>query len=100
MNEPTTSSWQNIWGQPRRFFTRATILCLLAAIGFGLIVGRLDQQGKTVSGWILSMVGVFFTAFILSLAGLVLSAIPRTRPASSWILRRWFFSLAALMTLI
>ncbi len=42
----------------------------------------------------------FWAAFILSLPGLILSAIPRTRPAMSWVLRRWFFSAAALATLI
>jgi hypothetical protein len=100
MNEPTNSVWHNIWGQPRRFFTRATILSLLGLVGFGLVVGGLSYQGKPINGWILSMFVVFFVAFILLLLGWILSAIPRTRPAVSWALRRWFFSLAALVTLI
>lgn len=99
MNEPTGSFWQNVWGRPRRFFTRATILSLLASIGFGLVIGRLGYQKKPIDTWILPMC-ITMAAFILSFVGLILSVIPCTQPGMSWILRRWFFSSAALATFI
>ena len=36
----------------------------------------------------------------LALPGLILSAVPRTRPWMSWVLRRWFFCAAVVATLI
>jgi hypothetical protein len=41
-----------------------------------------------------------FTIFILALLGLILAAIPRTRPWMSSVLRRWFFCTAVIVTLI
>jgi len=100
MNEPNHSPGQKISERPQRFFTRATIVSLLGSVGFGLIAGRFAYQDKPISTWLLSTTAIFFVAFILSLAGLLLSAIPQTRPVMSWVLPRWLFSLVALVTLI
>jgi len=42
----------------------------------------------------------FIALFLISSLALILSAIPWTRPAISWALRRWFFCVAVLVTLV
>jgi hypothetical protein len=100
MNEPTQSSWQKICGQPGRFFARTTVVSFLGSVGISLVISRLGYLGKPIGVWIISLFAIFFAAFILSLPGLILSVIPSTRPGMSWVLRRWFFSLAAIVTFI
>jgi len=97
-NQPQ-SFWWKFWGRPVRFFAWLTFLSLLGWVVLGLIIrhNRLNpdwRDFRLVSGFV-----TFCLVFAAALLGTILSAIPAIRPSMSWALRRWFFCLAALITL-
>src|SRR5579871_2476004 len=97
MEQQTKSFWREFWGSPLRFF-----LCTTAISVFGWFASEFYsnhiQHGPRGSNF--AITAVFVLAAVLSFLGLILSAIPWTRPAMSWAVRRWFFCVAALATLI
>jgi len=100
MEEPTKSFWWKFWGRPSRFFAWATFLSLLGWIGFAMNVLKDEASPSWNDFNALAITLPVFALFILVLIGLIFSAVPRTRPSMSWVLRRWFFCTAALVTVI
>ena len=100
MDEQPKSFWWNIWGRPRRTFTRLTILSLLGWIAASIFINRAHRGSDGNDLGSVLVIAVFVVVFIFSMTGLVLALIPRTRLWAGWILRRWFFCLAAFVTLI
>lgn len=100
MENETTSFWQkHFWGRPVRFFS-CLILCLL------LVFFILDYNVYHVthsSNWsdftAFTILALISLIFIASVIGLILSAIPKTQWLTMWVLRRWLFCAAALITL-
>ena len=106
MNEQTKTFGSKFWAEPRRFFAWLTILSLVAWLGLGLFIreARKDSDWGGHPHWndfrIFSTFIAICAVFVVALPGLILSSIPRTRPAMSWALRRWLFCGAAVVTLI
>lgn len=100
MDEQPKSFWWKIWGRPRRFFAWVTMLALVGGVTLGFVL-QLDRRDPNWSDFriIFSFV-TFCVVFVAALLGLILSTIPLTSRWMSWVLRRWFFCLAALVTLI
>ncbi|HWC58777.1 MAG TPA: hypothetical protein VHC44_03715 [Verrucomicrobiae bacterium] len=97
MEEPKKSFWGRIWGRPIRSFA---LLVVLALLGF-FVAGFIDAHGRHHEDFRLECIMLFSLGlFLLALPGLILAAIPRTRPWMSWVLRRWFFCTAVLVTVI
>lgn len=100
MEEQTKSFWWKFWGRPLRFFTWATAISVFGCIAAGYYFDHV-HRGPDWSNFRMEVVsGGFLASAVLSLLGLILSAIPWTRFAMSWALRRWFFCAAAVVTLI
>ena len=99
MDEQTKSLWWKIWGRPVRFFSWLILLSLVGWLGGSFALDQI-HRGPSWSDAYLLIPALFFVLFALTLIALILSIIPRTRPAMSWVLRRWFFCLAAFVTLI
>src|SRR5215472_6693456 len=103
MDDQTRSFWWMFWGRPLRFFIWLTVISIFGMIGFGIYWQRLDFSphfSPTSSFRAMLDVWGFIALFLMSSLALILSAIPWTRPAISWALRRWFFCVAVLVTLI
>jgi hypothetical protein len=103
MDDQTRSFWWKFWGRPLRFFIWLTVISIFGMIGFGIYWQRLDFSphfSPTSSFRAMLDVWGFIALFLMSSLALILSAIPWTRPAISWALRRWFFCIAVLATLI
>lgn len=100
MEEQTKSFWWKFWGKPVRFFLCATAISVAGWFTFGRYSDPVFHGPDWVNFRMFALTGGFLLAAILSMLGLILSAIPWTRPAMSWALRRWFFCVAALATLI
>jgi len=100
MNEEPKSFWWKFWGRPVRFFLWLALISLAATIGSGVIANKVNRGPN---GNDLAAQGIVFglgAVFVVALIGLILSAIPRTRPAMAWVLRRWIFCGAAVITLV
>lgn len=100
MESETTTFWQRqFWGRPIRFFLLLTLCSLLAIFVSDFIVYRL-RHNSILSNLVTFMIfGAPCVIFIVSVIGLIFSAVPQTRWFSVWVLRRWFFCLAAFVTL-
>ena len=97
MDAPTKSFWRNISGRPIRAFA---LLILIALLGF-FVAGFIDAHREVHENLTLTRIMVLCLAiFALALVGMILSIIPRTRPAMNWVLRRWLFCVAAIVTLV
>jgi hypothetical protein len=100
MGEQSTNHLLRFWGRPRRFFAWATLVSTLCAFGWSYLLDRIKHGEYLNEMWALTVFSVFVLGFIISVLGLILSLVPYTRPGASWILQRWFFCLAVLVTLI
>lgn len=100
MEEQTKSFWWKFWGRPVRFFLWVTLISILGWFVFGRYSDPVRRGSDWVNFRMFAVTFGFLLAAVLSVLGLILSAIPWTRPAMSWVLRRWFFCAAALITLI
>jgi hypothetical protein len=100
MSDEPKSFWWRFWGRPVRFFLWLTILLSVAWITSSIFRYRV----LCVPNWddllALNAVFVFFGAAVLSALELILAFIRPTRPLAAWVLRRWFFCVAAFATLI
>jgi hypothetical protein len=99
MNEETKSFWWKIWGRPVRFFLGLTLVSLVGAFGSNIISDRMHRGPYWNDFLALSIIWGFSAIFIFAVLGFILSAIPRTRFLMVWVLRRWFFCAAMLVTL-
>jgi hypothetical protein len=100
MEEQTKTFWWKFWSKPVRFFLCITAISVFGWFASGFYFDHASRGPNWSSFPGSATIAGFFLASILSALGLILSAIPWTRPAMSWALRRWFFCVAALATLI
>lgn len=89
------------WNEPRRFFLFVMIVCfiIVCLIIVGSILAFSIHKRHPEPLVILSGIFPAFV-FFLSLFGFILALIPWTRPLMYWVLRRRFFVLASIVTII
>lgn len=100
MDDQSHTFWWKFWGRPVHFFLWVTAFSVFGWVASGFYFEHVHRGPNWNDARAEVIIGGFFLATVLSLFGLILSAIPQTRPAMNWILRRWFFCAAALVTLI
>jgi hypothetical protein len=99
MDEPTKSFWWKIWGRPIRSFGLLTLLLLVVSLFLAkYYVNKFGVWQAEKPGAI--CLPIVAAATVLSSFCLVLSFIRPTRRLASWILRRWFFCTAVLVTVV
>jgi hypothetical protein len=99
MDEPTKSFWWKIWGRPIRSSGLLTFLLLLVGLFLAkFYVNKFGVWQAEKTGAI--CLPIVAAATVLSALCLIFSFIRPTRPLMGWILRRWFFCAALLVTVV
>jgi len=96
MNELKPSVWHKAWNEPRRFFFWLTLF--LFVVGACFAISAIPHRSPPPVCFVGVLVTAFF--FLLAFIGLILAFIPWTRPLMDWLLRRRFFVLASIITVI
>ena len=89
-----------MWSRPIRFFSWLALFSLIATFGSSVILDRVTRGSNWSDIAPLAVIFTFAILFIAAFVGLILSIIPATRPLMVWAIRRWFFCVAALITVI
>ena len=102
MNKPPVGFWQRTWNEPRPFFLWLTFLSLA---GIVLVIVLMSLVTVYKPHYELQTAAVIFAAGliltgVLGIAGFILSLIPPVRGWLEGVLRRRFFALACVLTLI
>jgi hypothetical protein len=97
MNDASKSFWPKFWAQPYRLFL---LLMLVSALALFVFCTLLSLGENWANPWLLRLFAGSALLFWLACLGLVLSSIPKTRFLAAWILRRWLFCAAVIVTLI
>ena len=100
MNEEPKSIWYKIWSRPIRFFFWLALLSFIACFGASVVLDQVSRGPNWSDSAALSVIFGLAILFVLALLGLIFSLIRPTRPLMAWAIRRWFFCIAVLFTLI
>jgi hypothetical protein len=102
MNEQPSGFWQRTWNEPRHFFLWLTFLSL-AGIVIVMVLSKIlsiDHSPGALQTFAIVIMAWLMLTGALGIVGLVLSLIPATRRWMEGVLRRRFFVLACILTLI
>ncbi len=102
MNEQPPGFWQRTWNEPRRFFLWLTFLSL-AGIVVVMVLSKIlsiDHSPGALQTFAIVITAWLMLTGVLGIVGLVLSLIPATRRWLKGVLRRRFFVLACILTII
>ncbi len=101
MENTTSSFWKREFlDRPIRFFAGLILLSLLAILILDFATYQLSHPKGGSDYHSFQIIIIFYLVFVMSMVGLIFSAIPITRPGVVWILRRWVFFVVLLATLI